>query len=171
MVAETRLSRDSSSGASGVIDVQECWVTQGVTALQTPTAQPAHPRVAESWLFVCRTCARDAPVGVNEASKGSVIAARLRTLLSDANLTDHIRLRVASCLNGCVNPCNVSLRGKGKYTFRFGGLEPGDEPAIVAFAEAYLSHQNGCVPPQEWDESLRAKFSAEIAPSGLSQTK
>ena len=143
-------------------------------ALQMSAVQSVEECETAAWLFVCRTCVRDAPIAPNEASKGSIMASRLRTLLREAGLDRRVQMRVVSCLNGCVNPCNIAFRGKEKYSFRFGGLEPDDAAAAIAFAKAYSNHRQGHVPPEEWHEPLRAKLSSKIAPPGLApsnQTK
>lgn len=133
--------------------------------MREPKSQPVDEYGPESWLFVCRTCARDEPCKAGRPSRGSAFASRLRVLLQDSELVDRLELRVVSCLNGCPKPCNISFRGNGKRSVRFGGLEPGDEPAIIAFAQAYVSSRRGHVLAKEWDERLRAKPVSQVAPA------
>lgn len=114
---------------------------------------------------VCRTCDRNAPRGSGAADAGTVLAAALRDLVA-ARPGENWDVREVACLNGCLKPCNVAVRGADRYTYRFSRVTPGDLPQFVAFAEAYWREANGEVAPEKIPEPLRAKLTVCTPPRG-----
>lgn len=125
---------------------------------------PNNPPTPVSSMFVCRTCIRDTPLPPGELSRGEKVVGELRKLLSKTDLENEIRFRAVSCLNGCVNPCNVAFRGRGQFGFRFGGLVPGDEHALIKFASAYANAEHGNVPEKDWPQNLTGKLTSRVPP-------
>ncbi len=117
-----------------------------------------------SALFVCRTCARDVQLSPGDRSKGAELAERICNRLQNSRLACELHLRIVTCLNGCPNPCNVAFRGPGKVAFRFSGVAPGDEDAVLAFASEYVSSAQGDVPAEILPRNLRTKLRSRVAP-------
>ena len=116
-------------------------------------------------LYVCETCVHDAPADPGEGTRGERLARAIQTsLAADPALASRIIFRRASCLNGCLSPCNVALRGPAKYSIRFSRLSPGDDAAVVRFATLYVASRNGDVPLAKWPSSLIGKDTARTPP-------
>ncbi|MGD9536903.1 MAG: DUF1636 family protein [Alphaproteobacteria bacterium] len=109
-------------------------------------------------LFICRTCVRDLRVPPGEQTAGEKLYDAVAAAVDEAG--GGIPLQGTACLNGCLNPCNASVRGHGKALLRFSRLTPEDAPALAALARAYIAHKTGDLSAKELPEPLRAKLSA-----------
>jgi predicted metal-binding protein len=128
--------------------------------------------MAAECLYVCETCIRDAPVAVGAPTFGRRLADAIEALLADGrDDTRDLQLRRVLCLNGCLSPSNIALRTRGKYTLRFGRLEPADAPAVLDFAARYLASTDGNVPERDWPEALRGKNTVRTPPPRRSSEK
>lgn len=115
-------------------------------------------RGAPALLFVCTTCDRAA--GAQAPSRGRLLAEALQHGARD------FEVREVACLNGCPNPCNVALRGHGRWTWRFSGCTLGDVPALRALTLAYWRAPRGELAPDALPPGLVARISARTPPPG-----
>ena len=113
-------------------------------------------------LFACETCVRDLRLAPHERSRGQQLVAALK----QHGLSDDLTLRVVSCLNGCLSPCNIALRCRGKYSLRFSRLQPEDGSAVLAFAQLYIHSDDGDIPQSQWPQVLQDKLTVRIPPIG-----
>ena len=120
---------------------------------------------AAKLIFVCRTCDRNAPVGLGERSAGEGLACQIRDKV-DPHGERRWAVREVACLNGCLNPCNVAFRGADRYTYRFSRLGGADVTHILAFGTLYWSSPEGAVEPDRIPAALRAKMSVCTPPRG-----
>lgn len=114
-------------------------------------------------LFVCQTCQRDAPLDPGTPSRGARLSAALAQEMRAANVGDVMLVRVA-CLNGCLNPCNISLRASAKYSLRLSRLDAAHAPAVVELLRAYVENDSGDVPREQWPAALDGHLSARVPP-------
>jgi len=112
-------------------------------------------------LFVCTTCARDEPGVVPTA--GSTLAGALQRA-SDETPGGMLVIREVACLNGCRNPCNVALRGAGRWTYRFSRCTLADVEALLGVAARYWQAAAGELPEAALPGRLRDKVSARTPP-------
>lgn len=122
--------------------------------------------MAETRLYVCETCVRDRPVTAEEKTLGRQLADAIAERLRAADLPAGIVYRAVLCLNGCPRPCNVALRGPGKYSLRLGRLTLADVGPIVEFLREYSASPDGDVPPERWPAELREKLTVRTPPLG-----
>ena len=97
---------------------------------------------------------RDHRVAEGQFSAGQQLA---EMLLADQAAAGMV-IRVVECLNGCLSPCNVSLRGAGRRTLRFSRIEHADVPALLAFAHRYVAEAN----ESELYNGMPARLSAKL---------
>jgi predicted metal-binding protein len=114
-------------------------------------------------LYVCETCVRDRPIAAGGASLGRQLAAELRRLLAGRADIEIVQ-RTVLCLNGCPKPCNIALRGAGKWSLRLGRLTPEDASRIVLLAREYAASPSGEVPPERWPAGLLERVSVRTPP-------
>lgn len=119
---------------------------------------------SDNKLYACETCVRDLRLAPGEISRGQQLVNELKHLLNQQAGSAGFSLRVVSCLNGCLNPCNIALRGRGKYHLRFSRLQPDDAAAIVAFARLYAASSDGDIAQTEWPAELTGKMTVKIPP-------
>ena len=117
-------------------------------------------------LYVCQTCRRDEKRGPGERSRGQQLAAAVQEELAERPVAGLTLVRVA-CLNGCLNPCNVSLRAPRKFALRFSRMESQHAADVCALARTYLTHPTGDVSEGEWPEALRGHLTARVPPPHL----
>ncbi len=116
---------------------------------------------------MCQTCERDAPLAPGEASRGRRLADAVAEALEAHGGAQRLALRRVSCLNGCPSPCNVALRGQGKYRLRLSRMGSEDAPALVALALAYAAHATGDPPRESWPPGLAERLTVRAPPPGL----
>jgi predicted metal-binding protein len=114
-------------------------------------------------LYVCETCARDRPVPAGGTSVGRQIAAAVARRLAQRDDIGLVQ-RTVLCLNGCPNPCNIALRGPGKWSLRIGRLTPADVDRIVELACEYVASPTGEIPAERWPDGLRERVSVRTPP-------
>ncbi len=118
-------------------------------------------------LYVCTTCERGRPLAPDEASGGAALADAVeRALAAERGGVAGVGLRRVQCLNGCLNPCTVALRGAGKVSLRFSRLGAGDAQAVAAFATLYRRSADGRVPGAQWPAALRGRLTVRTPPPG-----
>lgn len=115
-------------------------------------------------LFVCGSCDRERPQDID--SRGQALAAGIKVELG--RLADcAIEIRVVACLNGCRSPCNVALRGAGRWTYRFSRCTLADTASLISCAMAYWATPDGELSVPGMPSTLRDKLSAHTAPPGV----
>lgn len=119
-------------------------------------------------LYVCETCARDAPLPAEGATLGRQLVAAVQRRLAGRIGTLALVQRTVLCLNGCPRPCTVALRGPGKWTLRLSRLGPGDAGRVVDLACRYAASPTGEIPPELWPDGLIDKISARTPPHAQS---
>ncbi len=115
---------------------------------------------------MCTTCERAAPLAPGESSRGRRLADAVAEALAAHEGGAALTLRRVSCLNGCPSPCNVALRGQGKYRLRLSRMSSEDAPAVVALAVAYAEHATGNPPRERWPAGLAERLTARAPPPG-----
>lgn len=110
-------------------------------------------------LYLCETCVRDAVPPPGETTLGRQLADAVERLLEPARRGTLI-LRRTACLNACLSPCSIALRGLGKQSLRVSRLTPADAEAVAALALAYHASAAGEIPDDCWPAGLRARLSA-----------
>lgn len=120
-------------------------------------------------LYICQTCVRDKALAHGEHSRGRQLSDSVKQILQTHHLgrQDRFVLRQVNCLSGCLNPCNIALRGQGKYNLRFSRLTPEDAPAVIDLAALYIDHPLGDVAEAHWPEALKGKLTARTPPPHL----
>ncbi len=112
-------------------------------------------------LYLCETCVRDAVPPPGEATLGRQLADAVEKILTrDPSAAGDLIFRRTACLNACLSPCSVSLRGPGKLSLRISRLSPADAGAVAALALAYHQSDAGDLADSYWPPGLRAKLSA-----------
>ena len=117
-------------------------------------------------LFVCVTCDRYANAEPDGRTRGRAL---LALVLARAKARPTFAVRAVECLNGCPKPCNVSLRGLGKWHFRFSQIGPDDVDALAALAEIYQASADGSIADADWSDGLRRKLSIRTPPRIMAQ--
>mgnify|MGYP005729087181 CR=1 FL=1 len=133
------------------------------------------PANSDNKLYACETCVRDLNLAPGESSRGQQLVDELKHLLQQETAQDtqieaaslDFAFRVVSCLNGCLSPCNIALRCRGKYHLRFSRLNPADAAAILAFTKLYVASADGNVAQAEWPAELVDKMTVKIPPYEL----
>ncbi|WP_333682836.1 DUF1636 domain-containing protein [Pontibaca methylaminivorans] len=110
-------------------------------------------------LVVCTTCRMSADgTGAQQPLRDG---ARLSAALSARGIP-HVR---QECLSACRRGCVVVLRGRGRWTYLQGGLDPDcDLDALETMTAAYRAAPAGFLPWRERPESLRRNIIARIPP-------
>jgi len=119
------------------------------------------PAAPPPLLFVCTTCARDAR-GAGPTA-GSTLAATLQRA-NDETHGGMLTIREVACLNACRNPCNVALRGGGRWTYRFSHCTLTDVSALLGTAMRYWRSPAGELSAGAIPGGLRDKLSASTPP-------
>lgn len=117
-------------------------------------------------LIVCRTCPRDAPPADEDHDRGRRLAQRVDDAVRQSGLHGRVRVRVVSCLNGCLRPANVALRGPGRWRHRFGDVQVEDTEALLAFVDRYLEDPTGDVSVEGQVGPLSDRVHTRVPPPG-----
>ncbi|MDO5530004.1 MAG: DUF1636 domain-containing protein [Paracoccus sp. (in: a-proteobacteria)] len=129
-------------------------------------------------LLICTTCRSAAGIADEQAIPNppaapdapAVIDAPLRdgarlALDCGAALPEGVRLREVECLSNCDHGCTAALRGKGRWTYIFGRLDPVLHAETLAeYAAAYRAAPAGLVPWRERPLHFRKNCIARIPP-------
>jgi len=112
-------------------------------------------------LLVCTTCRCGQPKDAEAARPG----ARLYDALSEQALPYGVRLRPVECLSNCSQGCTIGLRGPGRWTYVYGGLEPEIHVGVILDGLArYLNAPNGIIPWRERPEHFKRNCVVRIPP-------
>lgn len=116
-------------------------------------------------VFVCTSCDHNKPVPAERTSEGSSLADAVIEYLDSR---EHIELSVQkiACLSGCLKPCNVSLRGHDRSTFRFSHVTQANIGAIIDFAHLYWDTVDGAVGVEKIPAEIHSKLTVHTPPNG-----
>ena len=114
-------------------------------------------------IYVCRPCDRDAPPGSPAQLAGQRLTHACGSAIASRPDCDLI-VREVDCLNGCPQPCNVSLRGARLPTLRFSQVVTDDIPALLDLALRYWTPDRRSDIQESIRDTLRAKLTAYIPP-------
>jgi predicted metal-binding protein len=126
-----------------------------------PSHRAGLPAIPTPLLFVCTTC----PRGARERgpTAGSTLARTLQRASDEAH-GGLLAIREVACLNGCRNPCNVALRGGGRWTYRFSHCTLADVDTLLGAALRYWQAPGGELAGAAMPGGLRHKLSARTPP-------
>jgi predicted metal-binding protein len=111
-------------------------------------------------ILVCTRCRQGQEIPEDAERPG----AALYRALSDT-CPESIRVTPVECLSNCSRGCTVALRGTGRWTYVYGGLDPATGAATVAEgALRYAATADGLVPWRERPEHFRKNCIARIPP-------
>lgn len=111
-------------------------------------------------LLVCTRCRRGDETADEDMRPGAVLYRQI----ADAALPG-VTVTPVECLSNCSRGCTIALRGPGKWTYVYGGLQPGaDLDTILAGAQTYRQTPDGLVPWRERPEHFRKNCAARIPP-------
>lgn len=119
------------------------------------------PAARTPLLFVCTSCVRDAR-GAGPTAGGALASSLERA--NAANRGGRLTIREVTCLNGCRSPCNVALRGRGRWTYRFSHCTLADVDALLGVAAHYWRSPAGALSDAALPARLREKLSARTPP-------
>ena len=129
-----------------------------------PKKNPAAGAV-RNIMYTCRSCVwTEAQREIDGKRQGTFLLEAINELADKNPLPASIDMRGVFCLNGCLNPCNVSFRARDKYSLRFSRLTPDHAADIVAVAEAYAASGDGNLSDEEIPAELRDKVSVRTPP-------
>jgi predicted metal-binding protein len=111
-------------------------------------------------LFVCTTCPRDGETA--GAARGSQLARALQAAIDARGMA--LEVREVACLNGCLSPCNVALRGARRWTWRFSHCTLQEVDALLGVAGNYWHAADGRLAPSALPAALQEKLSAGTPP-------
>ena len=114
-------------------------------------------------LYTCKSCPKSESVD-NTKKQGSVIFEKINEILAKNTRIKNLDTRGVYCLNGCLNPCNISFRARNKYTMRFSKLTLEDLDDIILFARAYSSSSDGNLKDHEIPAGIQSKISVRTPP-------
>lgn len=114
-------------------------------------------------LFICETCVRDQRPGADGRSRGRRLADRIQELQAERTGSS-IELRVVACLSGCLNPCNVALRRRGRSGLRFSQLDAEHAEDLLALAERYATADHDAIDELAIPAALADHLSARTPP-------
>ncbi len=117
-------------------------------------------------LLVCTTCRSAAPADPLAGADPDAprAGARLADAL-DGALPDGVALRAVECLSNCQRGCTVALRGPGRWTYVYGGLDPETGPETIREGAArYRDAPDGRVPWRARPEHFKRNCIARIPP-------
>lgn len=117
-------------------------------------------------VVVCNTCRlsaedRETPDGV---SGGALLASALREIADGTG----VAIQEMPCLFNCDQHCSIHLRAAGKIGYVLGRFEPTAEAAraILDYAMAYATSEEGVVPYRQWPEGVKGHFIVRVPPAG-----
>lgn len=133
----------------------------GAAGEDPTTAYPA----GEVELLVCTTCRSAAPADpLGGDAEGPRAGARLIAAL-EGTLPTGVTLRAVECLSNCQRGCTIALRGPGRWSYVYGGLDPDTDPDTVREgAERYRDAPDGRVPWRERPQHFRKNCIARVPP-------
>lgn len=117
-------------------------------------------------VVVCNTCRvsteeRETPDGVRG---GALLAAALREIAGGTG----VAIQEMPCLFNCDQHCSIHLRAAGRIGYVLGRFEPTAEAAraILDYAMAYATSEEGVVPYRQWPEGVKGHFIVRVPPAG-----
>lgn len=119
-------------------------------------------------MFVCNTCDRNGAIGPSGHSAGELLASDIRAHIASVDDTGGWSVRDVACLNGCLRPCNVGFRGRGRFTYRFSRVVDADAAALLRFGAEYWDSAQGMVNDDRIPLVLRTKMTVCMPPWGVS---
>ena len=112
-------------------------------------------------LLVCTTCRCGQPPMIPRRAR----AHNSIEALTDAPLPDGVRLRAVECLSNCSKGCTIGLRGPGRWTYVYGGLDAhADIDVILDGLTRYIGTSDGIVPWRERPQHFRKNCVVRIPP-------
>jgi predicted metal-binding protein len=127
------------------------------------TAEEEDPDIealAAMTIYVCITCRRagDPEDGVRPGLLLARETAREATGSS-------VAVRQIRCLANCNRACSAAIRREGAWTYVFGGLEPGRDPAaLIAGAKLFARAADGLMPWRGRPDILKHGLIARVPP-------
>jgi predicted metal-binding protein len=112
-------------------------------------------------LLVCTTCRHGAPAAADAPREGAALHDRLAGMA----LPEGVAVRGVECLSNCARGCTVALRGRGRWTYVYGNLDPEAHlEAVLDGAARYRDAGDGLVPWRERPEHFRKNCIARLPP-------
>lgn len=118
-------------------------------------------------VIVCTTC-RPPGVSRDEPAAGAVLFASVQAAKS-ADATGQwtqVRVRGMACMNSCSRACTVAFQARGKHSYLFGDLAPGDGLAeqVLDCARLHADAPDGTLARGERPQGLRNGILAKLPP-------
>ncbi|RRH72069.1 DUF1636 family protein [Falsigemmobacter faecalis] len=110
----------------------------------------------QNHLVVCTTCRREGadPEALRDGAR-----------LSQALTVRGIAHDTQECFSACKGSCVVALRGKGRWTYVQGALDPDQHlDDLIEMTRAYSASADGIVPWRSRPEIIRKNTIARIPP-------
>lgn len=122
-------------------------------------AHNAHPVE----LLVCTRCRREGDEPPEDTRPGAVLCQALEGVgIAGVTVTP------VECLSNCSRGCTIALRGQGRWTYIYGGLDAQAHIAVIRDGAArYAASADGLVPWRERPEHFRKNCIARIPPIGM----
>jgi predicted metal-binding protein len=114
-------------------------------------------------LLVCITCRVPQPGAAAGEQPGRSLFHALA-----ADPPEGVRVQPVVCLGNCARGCTIALRGCGRWSYVYGGIDgPADASLVRTGAVQYLASADGLVPWRERPERLRRNCIARLPPTPL----
>ena len=111
-------------------------------------------------LLVCTRCRFGDEAADDDGRPGAALFAQLAGAAIEG-----VSVTPVDCLSNCSRGCTIALRGPGRWTYVYGGLQPGaDIATIFEGAGKYRNAADGLVPWRERPEHFRKNCIARIPP-------
>lgn len=121
-------------------------------------------------LVVCTTCrfSADEREDADGVRGGARLVAALRAEQAADGRLDGFAIEEMACLFNCTQHCSIHLRAPGKIGYVLGRFEPTAEAAraILDYAVAYMTSEEGVVPYRQWPEGVKGHFIVRVPPAG-----
>ena len=112
-------------------------------------------------LLVCTSCRAGRAEPEDEKRQGTLLFEAIK----QETLPENVKLTAVACLANCDHGCSIVLRGKNRWTYVYGNLDPRQHVGtILDGASRYLDAVDGRVPWRERPEHFRKNCIARIPP-------